>query len=169
MRSPTSCSETPWTSTSPSTPTMCNTCCFRLASTSTWASGRRRSGCSQAFLHQTDSRLHADPSPLTHPLVLLSPSGSGHPAAHSGVGPLPARGRGLPGPAHAGAHPAQEAPRCSRGEEAPSSGAPGGPVLRRPHHETQEVRWHSWAASRRAQFTPISLLTSLGQQSRASV
>lgn len=66
--------------------------------------------------------------------------GSGHPAAHSGAGSLAARGSGLPGAAHAGAHPAQEAPGDPRGEEAQRSGAPGGPVLSRPHHETQEVQ-----------------------------
>lgn len=92
------------------------------------------------FCRLTDSRLLWR---VAQPLVFCPrAAGSGHPAAHSGAGPLPARGRGLPGPAHAGTHPAQEAPGYTRGEEAQRSGAPGGPVRGRSHHETQEVRLH---------------------------
>lgn len=65
--------------------------------------------------------------------------GARHPAAHSGVGPLAARGGGLPGAAHARAHPAQEAPCNTRSEEAQRSRAPGSPVFSRPYYETQEV------------------------------
>lgn len=47
---------------------------------------------------------------LLHSEVSVSlVAGAGHPAAHSGSGSLTARSGGLPGAAHAGTHPAQEA------------------------------------------------------------
>lgn len=49
-------------------------------------------------------------------LFLLCLEGAGHPAAHPGPGPVPARGCGVPGAAHPGAHRAPQGGAGPRGQ-----------------------------------------------------
>lgn len=139
MRNPTSCWETLWTSTSPSTQTTCSTCCCRPASTSTWVSGQKRFRNAKILRFTLSSKW---PIVWIYAVVFCISSsvvGPRHPAAHSGLGPLPAWSSGLPRTAYSGAHSAQKTSRRTWGEAAERSGTLGGPVFSWPHHEAQEV------------------------------